>query len=334
MNREAQAVAQREIEELEKKMMGDPAGTPDPGDQDTASADQVNEGEEQELEVQPATQEEAIVETDDPAEPEVTATPQSDQPDWKKRFINFKASADATIAGLRRENISLREEVQRQAKAQLELSKRVDDLSKGANDPYKELFTQEERDIIGDETLAALQKANDAALNSRLKPIQDQLEKERKLRQDQEAKALARDKENLSTTFLQRLGTLVPGYQKIDTNPQFHEWMKGVDTASGFPRVHIFKTAQANMDVGRVADFFLQFQAASKPKDKLGKKVTPMSGGNAGAPEGKPKAPVITQAFIDKFYEASIRGDYRGRQKEQQAIEKMIDDHLRSLARR
>jgi hypothetical protein len=309
-----------EIAALEKEISGNPAKAAAPNEASVKA--------EEEHGAEPAKA------TETPAAPVSgtgDATPDS-QVDWEKRFKNFKASSDATVHGLRKEVLALREELQRSSDAYTELNKRMNELTSKAPADINAMFSEEEREIIGEETLIAMQKAQAKTLEAQLKPLQEQLEKEREYRRKMEEKALEQERAGLQQTFIQKLATLCPEYAELDTNPKFHAWMDEPDVASGYPRIQIFKRAQAAGDVGRVAEFFLQFRDLSKPKNKLAGKVTPVSGGTGQVVREKAEAPEITREFIDKFYDDSTKGVYRGRFKEQQEIQKRIDDHLRKLA--
>ena len=291
--------------------------------------------EEQEIEVTESTEtppeEVAEVITE---EPEVIKEP-DDAPqaiDYKKRFTNFKASSDATIHGLRLQAVSFQEDMQKMQKIIQNLTEQVNKTT-ASKDPYEGLFTAEEKDLIGEETLAAIAKANKAALDSTVGPLRTQLDEEKKAAQARRAKELEREKQNLSQDFFVKLEGMVPNFRKTDTNLGFLNWMKEADRASGYPREVIFKRAQASGDVGRCADFMLEYRRLTTPKDKLAGKVTPTSSATGRRPvQPKPTTPQVTPAFIDKFYADATRGKYKGKEKERQAIEKSIDDHIRGLS--
>ena len=325
MNRAESMAA--EIEAAEKKIFSKP-------DQATEEATK-DEGAEPKVEVKPTPEPEgegviAEPKPDVSSEAEGDASPQQkpEQEDFKKRFTNYKAHADVTIAGLRQSNVALNEELSELRKTVMGLQSKLAETTK--EDPYEGLFTEEEKDLVGEETLAALKKAQDAALNSRLKPLQEQIEAERKRRLEIEKQQLEREKSELNTTFRQKLESIVPDYKRVDLDPKFGKWMAEPDEVSGYPRINMFKAAQSAGDVGRVAEFFKEFIRLTTPEDKLAKKVTPPSQGAPVTPK-KPKTSGLTLKEIDKFYDDVSRGKYRNRPKQQQEMERKIDDHLMKI---
>jgi hypothetical protein len=319
-----------EIEAAEKKLFG----KPDQGDPEKATKE---EGAELKVEVKPTPEPEKKEGVIAKPEPEVTSetkgdvTPQQtpEHEDYKKRFSNYKAHADVTIAGLRQSNVALNEQLNELQKTVTGLQNKLAETTK--EDPYEGLFTEEEKDLVGEETLAALKKAQDAALNSRLKPLQDQIEAERKRRIEIEKQQLEREKTELNVSFRQKLERLVPDYKKVDLDPKFGKWMAEPDEVSGYPRINMFKAAQSAGDVGRVAEFFKEYIKLTTPEDKLAKKVTPAPANATPATPQKPKTSGLTLKEINKFYDDVTRGKYRSRPKEQQEMERKIDNHLQKI---
>jgi uncharacterized protein YdcH (DUF465 family) len=326
-----------EIGASEKEIFGNPGGgepavaapseepTPDPNAQVT---EPVVEQPVITDPVEPTTQEPVAAEPE--GEAAKPAPEPDDQHDYKKRWINHKAASDATIHGLRSENVSLREEIQSLQEEVANLATKIREVTT-STDPLATLFTPEQEALIGKETLDAIKAAQKATADAQVKPLQDQLNKEREERKKQEAKNLKKDKLALHNEFLAKLEAAVPNYKKIDTNPNFLSWMKLVDPTSGQLRSTLFANAQRAGDVQRVAGFFLEFDELNKPKDRLAGKVTPTSApaANASAPQTEQPSGITVQ-FIDQFYADVARGKYRGRLAKQQEIEQKIDDFLRS----
>jgi hypothetical protein len=326
-----------EINASEGKIYGNPDATtapaPEVGTSPEADATPVAQPAEQPVpETDPVvvTAEEPVAPVDEGvAKPEHNVV-DPDGIDWQKRFINYKASSDATIHGLRQESIYLREQLQKKDKEVQDLLIRVASVST-TDDPYKDMFSDEQRELIGEETLNAMMKVAQANADSQIKPLQEKLNATEQDRKKAEADRLKADKVRLHNEFLAKLEIAVPGYKTIDTNSNFLAWMEQPDEVAGVQRKALFLRAQSAGDVQRVAEFFLKFQELNTPADKLAAKVAPTNS-TGGAPSVNTDAPVITPAFIDKFYENSRKGLFKGKEKEQQEIEKMIDDHIRSLA--
>jgi hypothetical protein len=321
-----------EIEKLEKETYGEPSKEEPTKEASEAAEEPVEQPVEETVE----TPVEETLESEEPTDvaKEETQPAVSQPEDWEKRFKNFKATTDVTIHGLRQENMYYREEMQKQQDQIQDLAKKFAE-QQSTVDPFKDL-SEEERELIGEETLEILRKSQATIIQKEVAPIKEELAKERDLRNKQNERQLERDKQEVYQRFLTKLADLVPHYGAIDTNPQFIKWMEQPDPVSGYPRANIFKNAQAAGDVQRVADFFLEYEKLTTPKDKLADKVNPTKTG--GPPQTrKPKEnkkPVITQKFAMKFYDDVAKGKYKGRLKEQLKIEQAIDNYRRSLANR
>lgn len=253
--------------------------------------------------------------------------------DWEERFKSFKKMADATIHGLRQENLFLKEDIQSLKTQMTELAGKMSEAKENKLD-IESLFSDEERNLIGEETIKGIEKAVAAAIDTNVKPLESKLAQEREQRDKDEARKVQDERARTNAEFLQKLNELVgPNLKKIDTDPKFIEWMKGPDTVSGAPRERLFKMAQRAGDVHRVSEFFLEYAKLTAPKknEKMEKKLTPSN--QATAPktsDEKPKQRKLTMQQIDQFYNDVARGKYRNKPKEQDRMEKLIDAALRN----
>lgn len=318
---------EREIEEMEQALLGNPE---EPVEEPSETQEsQTLEAEETAVETETETEvsesaPEAI--TPDPEDVAGEAT-KAKRNDWKKRYINYKASTDSTIHQQRQEIISLTE-------ANLNMSKQIDELAKqvanlSSNEvKIEDLISDEQREIIGEETLDALQKLQKASVDKQVAPLKAELEAERVRKLEAAQSKLSTDKETIRLQFISRLAQVVPDYAEIDSNPQFINWMDEADEDSGLTRRYIFKQAQGLGDVGRVAGFMKEFKRiTSQPAKALESKISPKKS-SASQPTNQQSSqePTIwTQAGIDAFYNDRIRGRFRGTEKEAQAIEREID---------
>lgn len=252
--------------------------------------------------------------------------------DWEERFKSFKQMADATIHGLRQEKLALKEDIQSLKTQMTELVGKMSEAKENKLD-ISSLFSDDERNLIGEETIKGIEKAVAAAIDTNVKPLESKLAQERELRDKEEARKIQDERAKSNAEFIQRLNELVPNLNKIDTDPKFIEWMRGPDTISGVPRAQLFKNAQAVGDVHRVSEFFLEYARLTAPKknEKMEEKITPSN--QAVAPktsDEKPKQRKLTMQQIDQFYNDVARGKYRNRPKEQDRMEKLIDAALRN----
>ena len=195
------------------------------------------------------------------------------------------------------------------------------------------ILSEEELAILGEDTVSSIEKVNKAILERKLKPLEEQLEEERKLRIKQAEERARREQEEANLLFLRRLGELVPDYEEIDTNPHFLAWMEEPDPYSGFARKYIFKQAQSIGDVGRVAQYFNEFKKLvfDKPKRELEKKITPEATGKETIQQREQKAnpnrnkKIWTLKEIDAVYDSFIKGTFKGTKQERQRLEQEID---------
>jgi len=263
---------------------------------------------------------------------ETGVEPKKKREDYKKRWKNFKAYHDSEKY---KDNKIKAEAFQKIA----DLTKEVD-LLKGQlqeNDvstprSVKDLVSQEELDIIGDEGVSSIDKITRKAIAEAVNPLKEQLDKAHAdsiTATEREAQAA---RENASKFFLKRLGELVPDFQSLDTDTGFEEYLKGTDPASGASRFSLFKRAQDSGDVGRVADFFNGYKKTRKPTatETLSRKITPQATGGYS-----PEQTAIANGGSKQVYKMSdynaFMADvnkgkkYAGRQSEVDAIEHEFD---------
>ena len=322
-----------EIEAAEKKVFRNP------GSDDAVKPAPQSASEEEIAKANAAIKDAPIAKEpiDDGAEPK--AKPDEDvakkveqspeQIDWEKRFKNFKPVADATIGGLRREKLALQQENSDLRSQMGEMAKKLAQATAQSDVSIESMFTEEERNLIGDETLKAMEKFSQKLVETKVEPLESELAKEREDRKKREDSRLKADQEEVHGSFLAKLADLVPTYETIDKDPKWLEWMKEMDTVSGYPREQLFINAQRNGDVQRVAEFFLEWVRVTTPEDKLKDKVTPSRGGDDPiTPQPKQKQVRLSQKQIEDFYDAVARGKYRNQPKKQQEMEKMIDASL------
>lgn len=327
----------QEEAELEAQMLGNPTEpeapvAPTEEEELTAStpeeleAAEVMEG----IIVPPSSEEDQL----DDDELEVSQPQKPKRINWKKRFTNYKTSTDGTINGLRRELIDLKsqmatlaEENHRWRSAKQEVQ---GDLFEGA-------FTQEDEDTFGTDGLDVVKKAAKVAIERQVKPLQEELRKQEAQRiQDMQTRAHS-DKQMQYDEFLANLGALVPEYQELNKDKNFLSWMSGKDTYGSQVRMDLFRKAEANGDVTRVADFFSEYKSTleqvkptSNVPDAVRRHITPVGGGATQAvPKGDADPGYYRKSDIDKFYSDLTKGRYEGQQGVIMATEEAIEQAYR-----
>jgi len=300
----------KEIEELEQEMFGTQEVEEENEEESTLEEESTEQEEEQEV---VPVQEETIPQQ----QPEV---------DWEKRFKNYKASTDITIRDLRSDLAKFKSKL---ADLQVEYSALVQTSKETQGS--KSIFTEDDIDILGEPAVNAINKGVAEMVNSRVKPLQDEINRSRKElaeREASEAKALAKTNYN---QFLSKLAKVVPDYEDINVSPGFIEYMKEVDEYSDYPRSYLFEKAEQALDVQRISSFFLDYKSKVSGKKKpLEKAITPsgVRGDSQNTRQNNSGKDInITRAFIDQFYNDLNRGKYKGEkaQKEANRIEALID---------
>ena len=140
--------------------------------------------------------------------------------------------------------------------------------------------------------------------------------------------------------FVDRLTTMVPDYESINTSDGFLAWLGEVDEVYGVARQDALTAAGAARDVSRVAKVFLAYKRtlqpaavvepipAPKPKvSELERQVAPRATAS-GAPAPQNAAQMFSAAQVQGFYRDMQRGEYRGREAEAQQIEAMFNQAL------
>ena len=310
MNNKVETDLDKDIEELEKEIFG---------------TQEVSEEEEETKE--PIEEEEEVQEYEDEVVPVQEETPVQPEVDWEKRFKNYKASTDLTIHDLRSELAKFKSKL---STLQVEHSNLVQSYQEKAASSGKSFFSEEDVDILGEPAVNAINKGVEELINSRVKPLQDEVAKSRKdlaEREAAEAKALAKTNYD---KFLSKLAKVVPDYEDLNVSSGFLEYMKEVDEFSGYPRSYLFEKAESVLDVQRVSSFFLDYKNKKEGKKKpLEKAITPSGVRGESKQKGNNTNEdiIITRSFIDQFYNDFNRGKYKGDagRKEAERIEAMID---------
>lgn len=247
---------------------------------------------------------------------------------YKKRFINFKRSADQTIFGLRKELAETNKTI-------ADLKTKLDELQSVKNKRPKlsEKFSEEDRKLFGEETLGVF----DNYLDEQLSELEEKKKELAKQNRERELLRASEHEERAKIDFINTLSDLVPDYEEIDSDPRFIKWLEEVDPSTGSVRFDTFKYFQSRGNAISVATYFKNYKKErDKGKEELRQHITPV--GSKAQPSNSSQTRSETwyetefkknpKAFIDRFYDEYTRGKYRGKEalKEAKAIERMIDN--------
>lgn len=139
--------------------------------------------------------------------------------------------------------------------------------------------------------------------------------------------------------FLQQLTQAVPDWQTVNDDPRFHDWLRTIDPMTRIDRQTYLRDAELALDIERVVNIFRSAKdalglnpspaatpapaplPALSPAQRLERQVAP-GRASAATPAPQPKqGKQWTRADIAAFYDAKLRGQYKGREAEASALE-------------
>lgn len=251
---------------------------------------------------------------------------------WKKRFTNYKASTDATVHGLRLENLNLKERLNSVMQRMAQFEKMLTE-TKTNKDPFEGQFSEEEVGIFGQDGLDVVKKAVKTIEENRIKPLEEKLKQSEAQRQKDLENQLIAERQREYDVFLSRLGSLSPNYGKLNADQKFVAWLNEPDPGDMYTRKYYLQKAEAARDAVRVADFFNRYTTqTSKATSSLDRHITPIGTGSGVEVQSKSgNKQSIDMETINKFYDDSARGRYKDNPAEAQRIEAMIDKYYETL---
>lgn len=259
----------------------------------------------------------ATTENPDPALPVAADPLPSQEENWKKRFVNYKASTDQTIHELRETVRSLL--AQAEAKAPAATAPTDADFLAAISAE----LSQEERDLMGgDDILRIVARVAQSVASNQVKPVVDRLETS----QNEQARAkveFTAKQEN--DEFFGRLTDAVRDWKAIDVDPRWNAWMLEADPASGRIRRDLQVQAYKSRDVQRVAQFYTEWQAMQgKVVDPKQGKVMPGAVAPGAPSTTTGSAKIWSREEVSAFYNDKRAGKYKGREAEADQTENDI----------
>lgn len=143
--------------------------------------------------------------------------------------------------------------------------------------------------------------------------------------------------------FYQKLKQVVPEWEKINADPDFQQWLSGIDPQTGIQRQIYISDAHQRLDVNRVAYFFHAWIAQQQaqvpqpqatptspqtvirtPATQLELQVSPGHSRAVVPPSGSGTPKTWTRSAISKFYDDVRKQLYRGKEAERDQIERDI----------
>lgn len=176
-------------------------------------------------------------------------------------------------------------------------------------------FSPEFREDYG-EVIDIVSTVVDRTLNEKLKPLQEQVEKDRRMVEQEAADRYQAD-----------IRRLVTGdFEATNQNPAFIAWLSDtVEPFTGASMHTLLNAAHQTGDAARVATIFNTWlaQQGGNKADRRETMVSPEKAGSATARQGAEK-PSFTRAQVKQFYADLSIGKYKGQEAKAAAIDKQI----------
>jgi hypothetical protein len=235
--------------------------------------------------------------------------PKPKRTDWKgkyqteaKRLAGIKASSD-------REKFETRQTIAR-------LQSQVEELNNrpvAEVDPFKDIFSQEDADVVGDEAIDIVKRASKAAAERSTSELRKELAKLKKDAEDKATRDAKSAEDNKYDSFLDRLESKKDNWEAINRDPAFINYLSEVDRDSGYTRQELFHRAEGNGDVGRIVSFMNDFESKANPgKKELEEKIGPTGIPSPSVPVAKEGVTILDGSYVDKYFDDVLRGKYRG----------------------
>jgi len=240
----------------------------------------------------------------------------------------FKFNAKNQIASLQEGTLALQEDNRKLKDKLIEISK------ESPTNSVSSAFTEEDIDILGEGTINSFQTAVNTAVSQAVDPLNSELLRMKKMEAARVRAQADGNRSDARGLFRERLGQLVPDYMQVNSNPEFITWLRQQDPYGGDTRMAFFKQAETTGDVGRVAQYFVEFkQTVQAPQNMLEEHVSPMGGGGGGQvntqqPPDNNAAPNFTRESINRFYDDVIAGKFKGQEALADKVETQIGDAL------
>ena len=282
--------------------------------------------------------------------PDLTPPAPGDEGDWQHKYQTLKGKFDSEVPRLSGEL--------REARGQLnEVLNRINQLEQQPQQPQAQpqptpeapLVTPEDIENYGPELADFIRRQATEVASGMTAGLR---EENAQLRQQVEQVGASTGQVQVDR-YLSRLRELVPDYETINVDQGFLNWLGEVDPIAGVPRQAFLNTAFEARDPDRTARLFNTFkeQAGMAPRQPaptppapqpgvgpqggnggvpagLENQISPGSGSGGGVPQGGDAEQIWTAADIRNFTNDILRGTYKGREGEQEAIQAAIDSAI------
>lgn len=213
--------------------------------------------------------------------------------DWEHKYKVLKGKYDSEVPRLIKELKRLRREKE-ELSSRLDLLEKMVTMQKISSAPSEEEKKEEEDEEIKKfkEDYPDIYKAMEKLLMKKFGKVENRI-KDMSTQMTQQQ-------------FFAQLTALVPEWQKLNTDPDFLDWLQEVDPSSGYTRHQLMLYAYNQMDVNGVARWFKKY--LSEVENKMNEKEQSLASKNVAPPHRKitkaselPKR-TYTESEIRKFY--------------------------------
>ncbi len=258
--------------------------------------------------------------------------PSSDENDvtWQRRYQTLRGMYDAEVPRMH----GRIKELEQQLQQAVEQFKQAAQQPKQSEEPPKRLVTEKDEEAFGSDLLDVMQRKAQEVIHAEREQFTQMINELRaenaKLHQ-QVGSVSERQGATDRRGYLNALEQQIPGFEAINADPKFLEWLDDMDPMTGLSRKAYLTDAYNAMDVGRTAAIFTSWPGAKghqqqrNPKADLAKQVAPNAARTSSTPPSNPNERSWSMREIDLFYKDLARGAYRGRDADAQRIEAEID---------
>lgn len=251
---------------------------------------------------------------------------------WEKRYKTLQGLFNAEVPKLQKANQTLNDQLQAAIARMDKLSQAPAPAPAPQAEPPRTLDPKDIEDF-GKDLVEMVQRQIGSVTSDLVRKV-DAIVADVDKRLSQLEQESTTTSQTVATTaeelFFGRLSDLVPDWEALNGDADFHAWLLEEDPVYGVPRQAALTGAQRKLDAPRAAKVFNAYKALipQEPRvDPLDKQVSPRTTGASNPPVPQEK-PVISQQAVEAFYRDVAQGKYRGREKQQQANEAAINAAL------
>jgi len=275
-----------------------------------------------------------------PPAPAPVAEPAAAPPtaDWEQRYLTLQGKYNSETAGLRAQVAGM--------ERLLATMQQPPPAPASPAAPAKVSFDQGDVDLYGEDFLQAAARAAAA----QYQPVIDELRAHIRTLEGGQSQIAATTVRDRVFDALDKDPEL-DGWRELNTNPEFIQWLQGLDEYAGVPRNQMLQHAYQNGDAMRTGRFFKKYMdehtVPPPPRPaQTGRDARPQNGngrsapargtrledlvvpgraaGGSGGSDGAPQPRIWSRPEISRFYRDRTEGRYRGREQESDALERDI----------